>query len=121
LKKVANVKCKQFLNHKSFHVRFVQQQVTRSITYIDPRDVSSYMDAPGDLLTQDGRAMRSYGMFDMDFRNSANRELDVRNVSTVLLRMQRVQIWRCSGEKLFCCFGKKWRAKHKIFGAGAHL
>nr|XP_018672832.1 cartilage intermediate layer protein-like isoform X1 [Ciona intestinalis] len=55
-------------------------RVRSSITYIDPRDVSSYLEAPSDLRTEDGRVMRSYGMFELDFRNFQNYELDVRNI-----------------------------------------
>ena len=52
-----------------------------SVTFIDPRDADSYMEASSDFLTEKGEILRSYGMFDMDFRSSLNKELNVRNVS----------------------------------------
>ena len=36
--------------------------------------------------------MRSYGMFDMDFRNSLNKELDVRNVRSQVFSLLCVKI-----------------------------
>ncbi|XP_076799587.1 uncharacterized protein LOC143444282 [Clavelina lepadiformis] len=60
----------------------------RSITYIDPRDVNSYLEAPSDLITEYGDVMRSYGMFEMDFRDAQNIELDIRNIQISLAAEQ---------------------------------
>uniref|UniRef100_H2Z767 Uncharacterized protein n=1 Tax=Ciona savignyi TaxID=51511 RepID=H2Z767_CIOSA len=76
-------------------------RVRSSITYIDPRDVSSYLAAPSDLRTDDGRVMRSYGMFELDFRDFQNLELDVRNIRInmlasevgVLSEQRQMRLW----------------------------
>lgn len=55
-----------------------------SVTFIDPRNGTSYMEASSDLsfANTDGKVLplTTYGMFDMDFRDDEMNELNVAKV-----------------------------------------
>ncbi|XP_076814750.1 IgGFc-binding protein-like [Clavelina lepadiformis] len=54
--------------------------VTYSVTSVDTRQRNSYVEAPSDMRTNKGEMIRSYGIFEMDFRDIQDKDLLIRNI-----------------------------------------
>uniref|UniRef100_A0A3P8YXC6 Ig-like domain-containing protein n=2 Tax=Esox lucius TaxID=8010 RepID=A0A3P8YXC6_ESOLU len=70
--------------------------VKASVTFIDPRNITTAAAAPGDLNFVDGEGdmspLRTYGMFSVDFRDEANQEVLGTGAVQVLLDTQHVKM-----------------------------
>nr|XP_039261724.1 cartilage intermediate layer protein 1-like [Styela clava] len=69
-------------------------KVRASVTFIDPRNETSYQESPTDLAFIDDNGeslpLQTYGMFEMDFRDEDLNELNVANAKIVLDQNQMV-------------------------------
>ncbi|KAG7258495.1 hypothetical protein CRUP_013534 [Coryphaenoides rupestris] len=70
--------------------------VKASVTFIDPRNITTAAAAPGDLNFVDGEGdmlpLRTYGMFSVDFRDESNKEALGAGAVQVLLDTQHVKM-----------------------------
>ncbi|KAM6962610.1 cartilage intermediate layer protein 1 [Aplochiton taeniatus] len=70
--------------------------VKASVTFIDPRNITTAAAAPGDLNFVDNEGdtlpLRTYGMFSVDFRDESNREVLGAGAVQVLLDTQHVKM-----------------------------
>ncbi|XP_037626566.1 cartilage intermediate layer protein 1 [Sebastes umbrosus] len=70
--------------------------VKASVTFIDPRNITTAAAAPGDLNFVDDEGdmlpLRTYGMFSVDFRDEANKEVLGAGAVQVLLDTQHVKM-----------------------------
>ncbi|XP_041912541.1 cartilage intermediate layer protein 1 [Alosa sapidissima] len=70
--------------------------VKASVTFIDPRNITTAAAAPGDLNFVDDEGdtlpLRTYGMFSVDFRDEANKEVLGTGAVQVLLDTQHVKM-----------------------------
>ncbi|XP_062412851.1 cartilage intermediate layer protein 1 [Sardina pilchardus] len=70
--------------------------VKASVTFIDPRNITTAAAAPGDLNFVDDEGdtlpLRTYGMFSVDFRDEANQEVLGAGAVQVLLDTQHVKM-----------------------------
>ncbi|XP_012671043.1 cartilage intermediate layer protein 1 [Clupea harengus] len=70
--------------------------VKASVTFIDPRNITTAAAAPGDLNFVDNEGdtlpLRTYGMFSVDFRDEANQEVLGAGAVQVLLDTQHVKM-----------------------------
>lgn len=70
--------------------------VKASVTFIDPRNITTAAATPGDLNFVDGEGdmlpLRTYGMFSVDFRDETNKEMLGAGAVQVLLDTQHVKM-----------------------------